>query len=76
VLCSEINKLIYSVYNKEELPQMWKESTLLPTYEDGDRTECNSYSRMSLIRIMHILFNIHISRLPPYADKIIREHQY
>jgi hypothetical protein len=27
MLCSEIDKLICSVWNKEELPQQWKEST-------------------------------------------------
>jgi hypothetical protein len=31
-LCSEICKLI-SIWNKEELPQHWKESTIVPIYK-------------------------------------------
>jgi len=32
-LCSEIHKLIKSVWNKEELPQQWKESIIIPIYK-------------------------------------------
>jgi len=40
---SEIHKLIYSLWNKEELAEEWKESIIVPTYKKGDKTEC-SYS--------------------------------
>jgi hypothetical protein len=30
ILCSEIQKLINSIWNKEELPQQWKKSILVP----------------------------------------------
>jgi hypothetical protein len=36
VLCSEIHKLIRSVWNKEELRQQWKESVGVPIYKKGD----------------------------------------
>jgi hypothetical protein len=36
-LCSEIHRLICSVWNKEELPQQWKESIIVPIYKKGDR---------------------------------------
>jgi hypothetical protein len=42
-LCSEIHKLICSVRNKEELPQQWKESTIVPIHKKGDKTNCNNY---------------------------------
>jgi hypothetical protein len=29
-ICSEVHKLMNSVYNKEELPEEWKESTTVP----------------------------------------------
>jgi hypothetical protein len=41
-LSSEIHKLIYSVWNKEELPQQWKESITVPIYKKGDKTDCNN----------------------------------
>jgi hypothetical protein len=42
-LYSEIHKLICSIWNKEELPQQWKESIIVPIYEKGDKTDCNNY---------------------------------
>jgi hypothetical protein len=29
-ICSEIHKLIVSIWNKEELPDQWKESIVVP----------------------------------------------
>jgi hypothetical protein len=34
-LCSEIHKLICSIWNKEELPQQWKESIIVPIHKKG-----------------------------------------
>jgi hypothetical protein len=36
-LRSEIHKLINSIWNNEELPQKWKESIIVPIYENGDK---------------------------------------
>jgi hypothetical protein len=38
ILYSEIHRLICSIWNKEELPQQWKESIILPIYKKGDKT--------------------------------------
>jgi hypothetical protein len=48
-LCSQINKLISSIWNKEELPQQWKESIIIPNYEKGDKTDYNNYRRIVAI---------------------------
>jgi hypothetical protein len=37
-LYSEIHKLICCIWNKDELPQQWKESIILPIYKKGDKT--------------------------------------
>ena len=34
----EIHKLIISIWNKEELPNEWKESIIVPVYKEGDKT--------------------------------------
>jgi hypothetical protein len=38
-LRSEIHKLIKCIWNKEELPQQWNESIIVPIYKRGDKTD-------------------------------------
>jgi hypothetical protein len=69
VLLSVINKLINSVWNKEELPDHWKESIIVPVHENDDQTDCNNYHGISLLSTLYrILSNIVLSRLSPYID--------
>ena len=42
IICCEIHKLIVSVWNKEELPDEWKESIIVPIYKKGDKTDCSN----------------------------------
>jgi hypothetical protein len=37
-LCSEIHRLICSIWNKEELPQQWKLFVIVPIHKKGDKT--------------------------------------
>jgi hypothetical protein len=39
ILLSVIHKLINSVWNKEELPDQWKESIIVPVHKKGDKTD-------------------------------------
>jgi hypothetical protein len=48
-LRSEIHKLINSIWNKEELPNQWKEFISEPFYEKGDKTDCSNYRGISLL---------------------------
>jgi hypothetical protein len=43
IIRSEIHKVIISVGNKEELPEVWKESVIVPIYKRGDKTDCSNY---------------------------------
>jgi hypothetical protein len=43
ILCSEICKLINSIWNKEEMPQQWQESITVHIYKNGDKTDCSNY---------------------------------
>jgi hypothetical protein len=36
-ICSEIHKLITSIWNKEEFPEEWKELIMVPIYKQGDK---------------------------------------
>jgi len=72
----EIHKLIISIWNKEELPEEWKESIIVPIHKKGDKTDCNNYRGISLLPTTYkILSNILLSRLIPYAEEVIGDHQ-
>jgi hypothetical protein len=75
-LRSEIHKLINCIWNKEEMPEQWKESIIVPIYKKGNKTDCSNYRGISLLSTSYkILFNIFLSRLTPYVDEIIGDHQ-
>jgi hypothetical protein len=75
-LRSEIHKLINCIWNKEELPEQWNESITVLIYKKGDKTDCSNYRRISLLATSYkILSNILLSRLAPYVDEIIGDHQ-
>jgi hypothetical protein len=42
MLLSAIHKLVNSIWNKEELPDQWKESIIVPVHKKGDKTGCNN----------------------------------
>ena len=72
----QIHKLIVSIWNKEELPEEWKESIIVPIYKKGDKTDSNNYKGMSLLPTTYkILSNLPLSSLTPYAEEIIGDHQ-
>ena len=72
----EIHKLIISIWSKEELPEEWKESIIVPIYKKGDKTDCNNYRGISLLPTTYkILSNILPSRLIPHAEEVIGDHQ-
>jgi hypothetical protein len=76
ILHSEIHKLILLIWNKEELSHQWKESIVVPIHKKGDWTDCSNYRSSSLLSTSYkILSNIILSRLLPFADKIIGDHQ-
>jgi hypothetical protein len=74
----DIHKLVNSVWNKEKLPDEWKEPITVPTYKKADTTDCNNYTRRStsiLPTTYEIFSNFLLSRLIPYEEEIIGDHQ-
>jgi hypothetical protein len=73
---SDIHKLIISVWNKEEMPEEWKQSIIVPIYKKGDKTDCSNYTGISLFPTAYkLLPNILLSVLTLYAGEIIGDHQ-
>jgi len=72
----KIHKLIISIWNKKELPEEWKESIIVPIYKKGGNTDCSNYTAIAVLpTTCKILSNILLSRLTPYAEEIIGDHQ-
>jgi len=73
---SEIHELINSIWNKENLPQQWKELIIAPMYKKGDKTDCSNYKGISLcVHYIKILSNILLLRLTSYAEEINGDHK-
>jgi hypothetical protein len=63
ILLSAIHKLVNSVWNKEDLPEQWKESIIVPVHKKGDKSDCNNYRGISMLSTSYnILSNIFLSR--------------
>jgi hypothetical protein len=56
MLLSVIQKLINSIWNKEELPDQWKQSIIVPVHKKGDKTDCNNYLGISLPSASYNIF--------------------
>jgi hypothetical protein len=67
ILLSVVHKLFKAIWNKEEFPDQWLESIIVPIHKKGDRTDYNSnYHEISLLTSYKILLNILLSWLSPY----------
>jgi len=59
----------------EKLPEEWKELIIVPINK-GDETDCSNYRGISHLPTTYkIIANILLSRLTPYAEEIIGDHQ-
>ena len=68
-------KLIMSIWNKEELPEEWIESILVPMYEKKSKPDFIDYICPSRLPIMYkLLSTVLLSRLTPYTEEIMWDH--
>jgi hypothetical protein len=75
-LCPEIHKIIHSIWKKEELPQQWKESIIVPIHKKGDKTDCNNYRGISLfINCLQNFIQHSSGKVNPIVNEIIGDHQ-
>jgi hypothetical protein len=49
-------------WNKEELPEQWMVSIIVPAYKIGDKTDCSNYRGISLLSSPYKIF-VHYSSL-------------
>jgi hypothetical protein len=48
----DIHKLIHSIWNKEELPEKWKETVIVPVYKKGNKTDCSNCRGLSFCQLL------------------------
>ena len=60
---------IVLIWDKEELPQEWKRSIIVPIHKKSNQMDCNNYRGILLLSTLYkILSNILLSRMPPFAN--------
>jgi hypothetical protein len=70
ILRSKIHKLIYSILDKEEFPDQWNESIIIPVHKKGGKIDCSNISGISLLFSYKMLSHTLPSRLSPYPNGI------
>ena len=48
---SKIHILLNSIWNKEKLPEEWKESIIVPIYKKGGKRDCSNYRGLSILSL-------------------------
>jgi hypothetical protein len=66
-----IHYVVCLVLYKEELSEEWKEFIVVPICKKGDKRDYSNF----VPTMYKILSNILLSRLTPYADEMIGDHQ-
>ncbi|PSN37775.1 hypothetical protein C0J52_15856 [Blattella germanica] len=75
-LRKKIHRLLNLIWKQEAFPNEWRESVIIAIYKKRDKTDCNNYRGISLLSTSYkISTNILVSRLTPYIDEIIGDHQ-
>jgi len=72
----ETQKLINSIWKKEEFREEWKESIIGPIYKKGDKTDSSNYSGISHLSTRYKIFIQHLlSSSSPCAEEVITDYQ-
>ena len=66
-ICYETHKLFSSIWNKEELPQEWEQSIIVPIYKKGDKTDCSNYRGISSCHLHSVQHTVSNIQCPTYS---------
>jgi hypothetical protein len=57
-LCSKIHILINCIWKREELPQQWKESIIVPVCKNGDLSDHSNYRGILLLPTTYKILSV------------------
>ena len=67
-----MHKLIKKIWKKQEMPQEWSTSIIVPLHKRGDKVVWTNYRRVSLLNVGYkILARIINNRLKQYAESLV-----
>ena len=57
-LLDKIHSLLCMIWEREVIPDQWKESIIVPIHKEGDKTECSNYRSICLFQLLIKLYEI------------------
>uniref|UniRef100_A0A8D8TNG9 Craniofacial development protein 2 n=1 Tax=Cacopsylla melanoneura TaxID=428564 RepID=A0A8D8TNG9_9HEMI len=76
IIAKKLHMLILEIWEKEEIPDEWKEAVVIPIFKKGNKHDCNNYRGISLLSTPYkVLSKIVMKRVEAFTDSIIEEHQ-
>jgi hypothetical protein len=64
------------MWEEERIPEVLKETIIVPIHKRGDRDRCENYRGIALENAAYkILANILLGKIKPYIDKVMGDYQ-
>jgi len=65
-------ELVRQIWEKERIPEEWKETIIVPIHNRRDRDSCENYMGIALGNAAYkILSNIILGKIKPYIEKLM-----
>jgi hypothetical protein len=75
-LLNRMYELVRQIWDKQRIPEEWKETIIVPVHKRGDREMCENYRGIALGNAAYkILSNIILRKIKPYIEKVKGDNQ-
>ena len=75
-LTRRLYQIICQIWEEEDVPQQWKDASIIKLFKKGDTMECGNYRGISILTVVgKILSNIFLVRLKPIMEAVVPESQ-